>query len=243
MTAHASASSRKTGANAVRAAGSWIVVWVAVGESLLECLGAMSHRPFLFAVLSLLVLNGCKDREITAYRAPKDPAAAMPGAAAVAENSSAGPGQTMAGTAVPTASGAELTWTAPAHWTAKPTGAMRKGSFTVNGEGAEADVSITAFPGSTGGLLANLNRWRGQVGLTPLTEAELEASLVHVDAGELHLVVVDFAGNAGGKPVRLLGAVMLYGSDTWFFKLLGPDSLVAHEKPAFLEFLHTVRQR
>jgi hypothetical protein len=212
---------------------------------------AMSSRPLVFAVLSLLSLSGCKDREITAYRAPKDPPpAAMPGMPA-ADNASAGPvmnppgsmDSNMANTAVPTASGADLTWTAPSQWTAKPAGAMRKGSYAVKGDGGEADLSITAFPGSTGGLLANLNRWRGQLGLAPLADSELAASSVQLDAGELHLVVVDFAGNAGGKPTRIVGAVVPHSSDTWFFKLMGPDALVAHEKPAFLEFLRTIKPR
>jgi hypothetical protein len=212
----------------------------------------MSSRLPAFAVLSLLLFAGCKDREITSYRAPKDPPpAAMPGMAAADSSAPAGPfanapasgGPSMANTAVPTASGADLTWTAPAHWTVKPAGAMRKGSFAVKGDGGEADLSITAFPGSTGGLLANLNRWRSQLGLAPLADADLATNVEHLDAGELHLDVVDFAGNAGGKPTRTLGAVVPHGSDTWFFKLMGPDGLVAHEKPAFLEFLRTIKSR
>ena len=120
---------------------------------------------------------------------------------------------------------------------------MRKGSYSVTRDGGEADLSITAFPGSTGGLLANLNRWRGQLGLAPLAESELETSTVHLDVAELNLVMVDFAGTAAGKPTRILGAVVPHGTDTWFFKLMGPDALVATEKPAFLEFLRTIKSR
>ena len=211
----------------------------------------MPPRPLLFIALAALLLIGCKDREIATYRAPKDPApAAMPGLPA-ADPAASGPmsnqrspgDQSMANTAVPTASGESLTWTAPANWIAKPTGPMRKGSFTIKGDGAEADLSITAFPGSTGGLLANLNRWRGQLGLTPIAENELDANAVHLDTGELHLTVVDFIGTAGGKSTRILGAVVPHGSDTWFLKLMGPDTLVTQEKPAFLEFLHTIKSR
>ena len=147
----------------------------------------MSPRPLVFATLSLLLLAGCKDREITTYQAPKDPPPTMPGMTA-ADNAAAAPGaamptspnQTMANTAVPTASGSDLTWTAPANWTAKPASAMRKGSFSIKGDGGEADLSITAFPGSTGGLLANLNRWRGQLGLAPLAESDLKIGRAHV---------------------------------------------------------------
>jgi hypothetical protein len=182
-------------------------------------------------------VSGCRDREITAYRAPKDPVVTMPAAPGAAPG-----GDNMAGTAVPTG-GDSLVWTAPAQWTAKPAGAMRKGSYAVKGDGGEADLSITAFPGDTGGLLANINRWRGQVSLPPLTADQLEANREHVDLGPLHAEVVDFGGSANGTPTRLLGAIVPNGGETWFFKLMGPDALVAKEKPAFLEFLRTVHPR
>ncbi len=205
----------------------------------------MPPRPTVFAALSLVLLVGCKDREIATYRAPKDPPPTMPGTppAGDAAGSSAAGGQSMANTAVPTASGSDLVWTAPAAWTAKPNGPMRKGSFSVKGDGGDADLSITAFPGSTGGLLANVNRWRGQLGLAPFGEGEMETNTVHLDVGDLHLIVVDFAGNAGAKSTRILGAIIPHDTDTWFFKLMGPDALVESQKPAFLEFLHTIKSR
>ncbi|MES1194548.1 MAG: hypothetical protein ABUL65_01550, partial [Opitutus sp.] len=124
----------------------------------------LSRKPLCVVLFATLLLAGCKDREITTYRAPKDPPPVMPGAAPGAPAT----GDSMANTAVPTGSD-NLAWTAPADWTAKAPGAMRKGSFTVKGaDGSEADLSITAFPGDTGGLLANLNRWRGQISLPPL---------------------------------------------------------------------------
>lgn len=197
-----------------------------------------SRRPLFAGLLALLVVSGCRDREITAYRAPKDPAPAALTPAA----GQPGSGDSMANTAVPTG-GDSLTWTAPAHWTAKPASAMRKGSFAVKDGDAEADLSITAFPGDTGGLLANINRWRGQVSLPPLAADQLDANREHADIGSLHVDVVDFAGSANGVPTRIVGAIVPVGSETWFFKLMGPDALVAKEKPAFREFLNTVRPR
>src|SRR4051812_43352271 len=201
----------------------------------------MSSRfPLSAALLILLLAGGCRDREIAAYRAPKDPVETMPGPPPGAVSAPAG--DNMAATAVPTGSDS-LVWTAPGEWIAKPPGPMRKGSYTVKGDGGEADLSITAFPGETGGLLANLNRWRGQVSLPPLTADQLDANRQHLDLGALHADVVDFVGSANGVPTRLVGAVVPNNGETWFFKLMGPDALVAKEKPAFLEFLRTVRAR
>ena len=39
---------------------------------------------------------------------------------------------------------------------------------------------------------------------------------------------------------RLIGAIVPHGDATWFFKLTGPDTVVAAEKPAFLLFLQTI---
>jgi len=205
-----------------------------------------------FAVLSLAA---CKDRQVTAYRAPKDPApAAQPatgqgqalpdGHPPVSGNSGGAPSSgddmaSMANTAVPTAGGSDLKWIAPGAWKTKPGSSMRKGSYAVTGPGGEADFAITAFPGDTGGLHANINRWRGQVGLPNAIPAELDASVQHLDGrGGLHFDVVDLIGPSG---TRMLGAIASYNGNSWFFKLMGPDAVVAGERAAFIDFLHTVQ--
>ncbi len=204
-------------------------------------------------LLATLTFTACKDRQVTAYRAPKDPAPPQVAPAAASAGLPDGhppvagsggsaavpaPGGNMANTAVPTAGGSDLRWTAPASWTPKSGSSMRKGSFAVKRDGAEADLAITAFPGDTGGLHANLNRWRGQVGLANAAPAELDASVQHLDGrGGMHFDVVDLTGPSG---TRMLGAIASYNGNSWFFKLMGPDAVVGAEKPAFLEFLHTV---
>lgn len=214
--------------------------------------GAMLPRPAACLLLTILLpLSGCSDREITAYKAPKDPApAVMPAPQARGTlpdghppvgggQPPAGDQATMANTAVPTAGGSDLQWTAPASWTPKTGSSMRKGSFAVKRDGAEADLAITAFPGDTGGLHANINRWRGQVGLAPAAPAELDAAVQHLDGrAGMHFDVVDLVGPSG---TRLLGAITTHNGNSWFFKLMGPDAVVAGEKAAFVEFLHTVK--
>jgi len=205
-------------------------------------------------VLFTMIFAGCKDREITAYRAPKDaPPAMQPTAQSATATGNlpadhppiggstpapTAPGSDMANTAVPTASGSALSWTAPAHWTPKALGSMRKGSFSIKSDSGEADLAITAFPGATGGLEANLNRWRGQLGLAPASAQEVLAAVENISANALQFTVVDYANNGN----RLLGAVVPFGGNSWFFKLTGPDALVASQKTAYLEFLRTVKE-
>ncbi|MBI2510832.1 MAG: hypothetical protein HYV96_02535 [Opitutae bacterium] len=232
----------------------------------------MSLRRFSTQTLvaSVLLLAGCKDREVVSYRAPRDsapphaerPKMAMAGAAqgqlpdghppiGGANNASA-PGATtndggMAAAGLPAGAVSKnnaLVWSAPAQWQERAPGSIRKGSYTVPGEGGAAgDLSITAFPGDTGGLHANVNRWRGQIGLAPIGDAEVEKSIEHLEANGLHIDFVEMAGTSGNPSMRLLGAIVPYQGETWFFKLTGPDSLVASQREAFRTFLSTVKAR
>lgn len=205
----------------------------------------MIARALFLAGFTVSVFTaGCQKGKIESYRIPKEKDPEMPIAnsgPATANQDSAPSGGSMATTAVLTAEGAELTWSAPAEWKPKQASAMRKGSYTVPGNGgADGDLSITAFPGDVGGELANVNRWRGQVQLPPVAQADLASVVQRVAGNGLEFGVVDAAGT-GASAQRILGAFVPYNGATWFFKLTGPDAVVEHAKPAFLAFLHTVK--
>jgi hypothetical protein len=136
-----------------------------------------------------------------------------------------------------------LSWAAPDHWVAKPLGTMRRGSFVAKNAAGEADCSIFVFPASSNPLRANIDRWRGQIGLPKLTDAQLASETAILESGELKFTVVDLLGQQPGatSATRVLGAILYRGEEAWFFKLGGPDVVVAAEKPAFLDFLRTVR--
>jgi hypothetical protein len=146
----------------------------------------------------------------------------------------------MANTPVATASGNSLTWQGPSHWTNMGGAGMRKGTFTIAGEGgATAELAITAFPGDVGGDVANVNRWRGQISLAPQSPDEVMRSLQRMETNGLKIAWVEIAGS-GANATRVLGAMVPHEGATWFFKLTGPDALVAKEKGAFVEFLKTI---
>lgn len=189
----------------------------------------------MLLILLPLCLGACRDTQVATYRIPKEkdtpapaaptPTAANPGGLMVASSETGG-----------------LAWTAPATWKAKPGSAMRKGSYQIGAEGGPvAELAITAFPGNVGGDLANVNRWLGQLSRPPITEAELTTTLTPFSAHGLAMQVVDLTGGTTEAPLRMLGVIVPHEGSTWFFKLTGPDSLVAQEKPAFLEFLKTVK--
>jgi hypothetical protein len=205
----------------------------------------MIVRRLAHALIAVaLLLTACRKAEIATYRIPKEKDPELPPATATASTDAppAARGANMAATAVPTASGPALTWTAPAHWKAKAASAMRKGSYAVPGNGGvEADLSITSFGGDVGGELANLNRWRGQLQLPPVSEAELATAVTRLEHNGLHFGFVDL-GPAGANKQRILGAWAAHAGATWFFKLgPAPDALVTKEKQPFLDFLATVK--
>lgn len=204
----------------------------------------MIRRSLLVTALAVpLLVSSCRKAPIESYRIPKEKDPEMPMATAGAEAPMPGAPAAggMASTPVSTATGAGLTWKAPAAWKEKPATAMRKGSYTIPGNGgADGDLSITAFPGDVGGELANVNRWRGQIQLPPIAAGELPNQVQRSEHDGLKFGIVDIVGT-GANPTRILGAYVPFGDATWFFKLMGPDAVVTAAKPDFLAFLQTVQ--
>jgi hypothetical protein len=130
-----------------------------------------------------------------------------------------------------------LTWTTPAGWTEVPPSEMRVGSFKVAGAGGKlADVSIVPLPGMAGGDFANVNRWRGQVGLAPLADNDLQNLGENVEAGGQPAQLYDLAGQSS----RILGVIQHRGDTAWFYKMTGDPDLVEQQKPTFVAFLKTL---
>lgn len=208
-----------------------------------------SRNPVLLAGVLALALSGCRDHDVKSYRIPKENVAAMPSSPPPAEAAAPAPSAApsgsqpdMASTPVATAGGENLVWTAPSSWEPRTGSAMRKGTYVITGaDGATAELAITAFPGDVGGDLANVNRWRNQLGLPPISAAELPLSLLRFEAHGLQVAVAEMVATAGNPPQRVLGGIVPYGNATWFFKLTGPDALVTSVKPAFLDFMRTVK--
>jgi hypothetical protein len=205
-------------------------------------------RPLAFCLVVLIALfAGCRDNSVKAYRVPKEKTPEPPATEAASTNAgapAAAPSDmaTMANTAVTTASGTGLTWTAPAHWETRQGSAMRKATYAITGEGgATAELAVTAFPGDVGGDLANVNRWRAQIGLPPISARELPAALQRFEANGLKMAVADLAATSGTPPTRVLGGIVPHEGSTWFFKLTGPAPLIEREKAAFIDFLKTVK--
>jgi len=143
-----------------------------------------------------------------------------------------------------TSSRPEPQWAAPASWTPSEHGSLVLKSYSVRGEdGREASVAISKFPGDAGGVLANVNRWRGQLGLTPVPESDLSSATASLDVEGGKGVVVDVDGRDGAKPARMIAVMVAEGGHTWFYKLRGDEGVVNRERAGFLSFVQAVRYR
>jgi len=136
----------------------------------------------------------------------------------------------------------QLKWTLPEGWQEIAPGEMRVASFRITGkDGKQADVSVIPLPGMAGGDLNNVNRWRGQVGLPPVSTEELTKLGEKVDAAGAEAMLFDQAGTAtSGDKTRILATVLHRDDVAWFFKMTGEDKLVAEQKPAFIGFLKSL---
>lgn len=132
--------------------------------------------------------------------------------------------------------GQALQWLLPKGWTTAQAGGMRFATLKPPAQG-NAEVSVVTLSGPAGGELANVNRWRAQLGLPPIEAAGL-ASLRKVVQSKAGTVAVFEFANSGSRMV--VGLLSTSAGNTWFLKLLGEDVPVNHAKPDFMKLLGTL---
>lgn len=140
----------------------------------------------------------------------------------------------------PKPTGAEgLSWTLPEGWTQTLTGGIRYATLKPPGGGA-IDASVVVLPGPAGGELANVNRWRGQIGLPPLDEATLPAQRKAITTPAGPISLYDFSSEGGSK-TRLVAGVALVDGSSWFFKMTGDATSVGTALPGFTALVSSLR--
>jgi hypothetical protein len=231
----------------------------------------MTKKIIIPVSLVLFLTAGCQnnDDQIRTYRVSKDTGTSMPMAGGSAPAPS--PAPMMGSTPAPMMGGVpsgnsgsdmssmgagmgmqaaanphEITWTLPSGWQEQPPSSMRVGSFLATASnGQKADISVVPLSGDAGGDLANINRWRGQINLDPITDAELPQMSEKITPAGRPMILVDFVSHDleidNKYPKRLVAAIYKQGTRSWFFKMTGEDKAIQEIKPAFLKFLKTLQ--
>ncbi len=135
-------------------------------------------------------------------------------------------------------------WEVPAGWKEIPGGQFLVAKFTLTGDGgAQAAVNVSMSAGDGGGLAANVNRWRGQLGQSPWTEAELQKLAKEIPVATGTATFIELSGTDGrtGQPASLVGAMVVQSGQAWFYKLMGDAKVVESQKAAFTKFVQTVK--
>jgi hypothetical protein len=178
------------------------------------------------ALAVVLTAAGCGRDDVTHFRVPKE----------TQVQSAVAP----AGVSEPERpKGRGLRWTLPKGWTETAGGQMRFATLKPPVPG-KIDASVVVLPGPAGGELANVNRWRGQIGLPALDAPALERArkVMKTQAGTLK--VYDFRSDA--KPAsRLVAGLTEAAGDTWFVKMTGDADAVGAARDDFMKLLGSLR--
>lgn len=209
-------------------------------------------RPILLSVLALACFAGCGDEEvrtITEVRTREKPRYEVPEDLTPAQRYGIRQ-RPMAGAGHGGAAGAvqRFAWKTPAGWSdeARRPGSLRKGSWTLD-DAPQADCSLVVLGGSGGGLLGNVNRWRGEMGLAPIDQAAADALPRRTMLGR-EAVYVDLAGTYSGgmggggtiTDARMLGLIIALPQATLFLKFTGPAEVVAANREAFESLANSI---
>ncbi|HZV34401.1 MAG TPA: hypothetical protein VFB72_07465 [Verrucomicrobiae bacterium] len=176
----------------------------------------------------LMLLAQINDRaQVSVYHVPKEKTAAVAEAPA------------------PVVSSKPLDWVTPSGWKELPGDSMRVATFAITAQpGKQAQVTIVPIGGHAGTMADNVNRWRNQLGLEPIEPSvipgQLSSVIVGSDRGQLYEVAGSLQAGEQGRGTRLTVAILSRDDTAWFFKMIGDDSLVAEQKPAFLQFLKSI---
>jgi hypothetical protein len=139
---------------------------------------------------------------------------------------------------------------APKSWRSVPASGIRKAQFAIGDEGQGAIVTLIDFSTNAGPLmtdpLANVNRWRGEVGLARIEEAQIDESTESIEIGgqpaKYVRLVPDPSKPEESKIEKATLAAMVTNENTiWFIKLFGQRDTVIAEEENFKAFLKSMQ--
>lgn len=146
-------------------------------------------------------------------------------------------------TAVPVAAESKLGYQVPDGWTSGQLTISRGGiqvrrdaAFEVQDGEKRVEITITSLPAASNPILSNVNRWRQQIGLDPVSQDELKQEAKQLKVGDL---TADYVSLTGSDQV-ILGAILVRQDVAWFVKLQGDSELAERERPHFESFVQSL---
>lgn len=176
-----------------------------------------------------------------------EPPAAGSSPAAPAGASDLPPGHPPVAAQRATKSATPFTFDLPAGWQERPASGMRKVDLAIDDGGKTAVFTAIDFPADSPPMMsdpvANVRRWRGEVGLPPLSDDEIKATMQPIEIDGTQAMFVEAIPD-DGQPQSdraTIAAMFTRGDAIWFFKLSGNRDAVAAQQDKFDAFLKSVR--
>lgn len=122
-------------------------------------------------------------------------------------------------------------WAAPEGWVLDETPRqMRIATYMAPTDSGQQEIAVTRFGGRVGGELANINRWRGQMGLAPIGETQLDDTIERFAAEGFDGYQLRIESAQG----VMLAAAVYDGSidQTWFVRATLPNTSIADQLEA-----------
>ena len=132
-----------------------------------------------------------------------------------------------------------LTWDLPKNWVPSTGHSMRLASFDVPFSKGVGDLSIVSLSGSSGGLLANVNRWRGQVDLGPISESDI-LTVSTVGESKMGAFRIFRMINDANPQNAIIASVLPTGDKTFFIKLTSSKKGILELQSVFEKFCSSI---
>jgi hypothetical protein len=135
-----------------------------------------------------------------------------------------------------------FTYTLPKGWQTSKPPMFAVAGFLFKKDSQQIEISASPLGGRAGGLLSNVNRWRTQLKLAPIEEAELNSLVKDTKIDGQPAKMVQLVAPESAQPRTAITAAVAERDDaTWFFRMKGDASLVKEEQENFEKFLDSIK--
>jgi hypothetical protein len=134
-----------------------------------------------------------------------------------------------------------LTWTMPSNWEKKLNSTIRIGSFNIRStkHNAKADVSIILLKNQGGGLVDNINRWREQLELPPVSKHVIKSKIkiIKSQIGLINYIIIENLNT----DKAIYAGINFDENHTIFVKAIGSISLLKNHEKEFESLIRSLR--
>ncbi|HEY5652960.1 MAG TPA: hypothetical protein VIR63_01150 [Pontiella sp.] len=176
-------------------------------------------------ICALFILVGCSQEQPLTYRVPKELSYSPDG------DEEAGSPPVQRSAPVPTRFEATL----PEGWTEQAgSGGMRMVSYSI--EGSSIDFYLISL--AMGDVQSNVNRWRGQVGLSAASSEEINADVDEFEVDGNSTKYIEIYNEDSGKGI--IAAIIDLSPKYWYFTAKGSTSELRSHASDIRGFLESI---